>query len=170
MTSNSKSEGRFGKQDFVYVGADDIYLCPAGERLTYRFTNEEDGKTLRRYWTAACQGCAIKGRCTTGKERRISRWEHEAVLETVQARLHRNPDKMRVRRQTVEHPFGTIKSWMGSTRFQMKTLRHVGTEMALHVLAYNMKRVMRILGVGGLREAIREKGGPRNPTVAPVEP
>jgi hypothetical protein len=112
-------------------------------------------KTLRRYWTTACQACALKSKCTTGKERRISRWEHEAVLEAVQARLDRNPDKMRLRRQTVEHPFGTIKSWMGSTHFQMKTLKHVSTEMALHVLAYNMKRVMRILGVGGLMEAIR---------------
>jgi hypothetical protein len=116
---------------------------------------EEDGKTLRRYWTNACQGCALKGQCTTGKERRISRWKHEAVLEAVQTRLDRNPAKMRLRRQTVEHPFGTIKSWMGSTHFQMKTLKHVGTEMALHVLAYNMKRVMSILGVGGLIEAIR---------------
>ena len=96
-----------------------------------------------------------EGQLTTGKERRLSRWEHEAVLEAVQARLDRNPDKMRVRRQTVEHPFGTIKSWMGSTHFQMKTLKNVSTEMALHVLAYNMKRVMRILGVGGLIEAIR---------------
>jgi transposase len=155
MTSGAKAEGRFGKQDFVYVTDDDVYLCPAGERLTYRYTNEEDGKTLRRYWTTACQACALKSKCTTGRERRISRWEHEAVLETVQARLDRNPDKMRVRRQTVEHPFGTIKSWMGSTHFQMKTLKHVGTEMALHVLAYNMKRVMSILGVGGLMEAIR---------------
>jgi transposase len=154
MTSGAKAEGRFGKQDFVYVAEDDVYLCPAGERLTYRYTNEEDGKTLRRYWTTACSACALKDQCTTGKQRRISRWEHEAVIETVQARLDRNPDKMRVRRQTVEHPFGTIKSWMGSTHFQMKTLKHVGTEMALHALAYNMKRVMRILGVGGLMEAI----------------
>src|SRR6266567_458965 len=124
-------------------------------RVTYHYTNGEEGKTLRRYWTTACQGCALKSQCTTGKERRISRWEHEAVLEAVQARLDRNPTKMRLRRQTVEHPFGTIKSWMGSTHFQMKTLKHVSTEMALHVLAYNMKRVMRILGVGGLMEAIR---------------
>jgi hypothetical protein len=94
-----------------------------------------------RLLTTACQACcALKGQCTTGKERRISRWEHEAILEAVQARLDRSPDKMRVRRQTVEHPFGTIKSWMGSTHFQMKTLKHVSTEMALHVLAYNMKR------------------------------
>jgi len=155
MTSGLNAKGRFGKQDFVYVAADDVYLCPAGEQLIYHYTNEEDGKTLRRYWTNACQGCALKGQCTTGKERRISRWEHEAVLEAVQARLDRNPGKMRVRRQTVEHPFGTIKSWMGATHFQMRTLKHVSTEMALHVLAYNMKRVISILGVGGLMEAIR---------------
>jgi hypothetical protein len=109
---------------------------------------------LRRYSTKACQSCAIKHSCTTGKERRITRWEHEHVLEAVQRRLDEHPEKMRQRRETVEHPFGTIKSWMGSTHFQMKTLKHVGTEMALHVLAYNMKRVMRILGVGGLMEAI----------------
>src|SRR4051812_317083 len=155
MTSGLLAKGRFGKQDFVYVAADDVYLCPSGEQLTYHYTNEEDAKTLRRYWTNACQGCALKGQCTTGKERRISRWEHEAVLEAVQARLDRNPAKMRLRRQTVEHPFGTIKSWMGATHFQMKTLQHIGTEMALHVLAYNMKRVISILGVGGLMEAIR---------------
>jgi transposase len=154
LTSGAKAEGRFGKQDFVYVAKDDVYLCPAGERLTYRYTNEEGGKKLRRYWTTACQACALKSKCTTGRERRVARWEHEAILETVQARLDRNPDKMRVRRQTVEHPFGTIKSWMGSTHFQMKTLKHVGTEMALHVLAYNMKRVMRILGISGLMAAI----------------
>jgi hypothetical protein len=155
ITSGLNVKGRFGKQDFVYVVAEDVYRCPAGEQLTYHYTNEEDGKTLRRYWTTICQDCTLKSKCTTGKERRISRWKHEAVLEAVQARLDLNPAKMRLRRQTVEHPFGTIKSWMGSTHFQMKTLKNVGTEMALHVLAYNMKRVMRILGVGGLIEAIR---------------
>ena len=123
--------------------------------MTYRYTNEEDGKTLRRYWTMACQACALKAQCTPGKERRISRWEHEAVLETVQDRLDRNPDKMRVRRQTVEHPFGTIKAWMGATHFQMRRLTKVASEMALHVLAYNMKRVMRILGIGELMAAMR---------------
>jgi len=154
INSTAKAAGRFGKQDFVYVAEDDVYRCPAGERLTYRFTTEEAGKMLRRYWTTACETCALKAQCTPGKERRISRWEHEAVLETVQDRLDRNPDKMRVRRQTVEHPFGTIKAWMGATHFQMRTLPKVATEMALHVLAYNMKRVMRILGVGGLMAAM----------------
>jgi hypothetical protein len=131
-----------------------IYICPAGERLAYHYTTEENGLVLRRYWTNACQSCAIKHSCTTAKERRITRWEHEHILEAVQRRLDEHPEKMRQRRETVEHPFGTIKSWMGSTHFQMKTLKHVGTEMALHVLAYNMKRVMKILGVGGLMEAI----------------
>ena len=154
LTSGSKAKGRFGKQDFVYVAADDVYLCPAGERLVYRYTNVEKGRTLRRYWTNVCQACAIKHRCTTGKERRITRWEHEHVLEAVEKRLDEHPEKMRQRRETVEHPFGTIKFWMGSTHFQMKTLKRVGTEMALHVLAYNLKRVMNILGIGPLIAAM----------------
>ena len=135
QTSGSKAKGRFGKQDFVYLADEDVYRCPAGERLIYRFTNQENGLTLRRYWTSACQACAIKGQCTTGKQRRITRWEHEHVLEVVQQRLDEHPEKMRQRRETVEHPFGTIKYWMGATHFQMKTLKKVGTEMALHVLA-----------------------------------
>jgi hypothetical protein len=154
LTSNNKAKGRFVKQDFRYVTDEDAYLCPAGERLVYRYTNEEKGLTLRRYWTAACKGCAIKDRCTTGKERRIRRWEHEHVLEAVQQRLDEHPEKMRQRRQTVEHPFGTIKSWMGSTHFQMKTLKRVGTEMALHVLAYNLKRAMNIMGIAPLIAAM----------------
>ena len=155
MTSGSKAEGRFGKQDFAYRADEDVYVCPAGERLTHHFTNEERGKVLHHYWTSACKTCPIKDQCTTGVERRIKRWEHEAVLEAVQQRLDEKPEMMHLRRETVEHPFGTIKSWMGSTHFQMKTLRHVATEMALHVLAYNMKRVMAIMGVGPLMAAIR---------------
>ena len=154
MTSGAKAAGRFGKQDFVYVAAVDVYRCPAGERLTYRYTNVEDGKTLRRYWTSACKTCALKAQCTTGPERRISRWEHEAVLEKVQDRLDHNPGAMGIRRQTAEHPFGTIKYWMGATHFLTKRLPKVATEMALNVLAYNMKRVMAIIGVAGLLEAL----------------
>ncbi len=154
MTSNSKAAGRFGKQDFVYVAADDVYICPARERLTYRCTSEDAGKMMRRYWTDACKTCALKIKCTTGPERRVSRWEHEAVLETVQARLDHHPEKMTMRRQTAEHPFGTIKCWMGATHFLTKRLPKVATEMALNVLAYNIKRVMAILGVAGLLEAL----------------
>jgi len=154
QTSGSKAEGRFGKQDFVYEADADAYRCPAGERLPYRFTGEEDGKKLRRYWTSACKTCAMKSQCTTGPERRVSRWEHEAVLEKVQARLDHNPGAMALRRQTAEHPFGTIKCWMGATHFLTMTLPKVATEMALNVLAYNMKRVIAILGVGALMEAM----------------
>ena len=153
-TSGVKAKGRYGKQDFRYVAEDDVYICPAGERLVYRFTNVEEGRHLRRYWTSVCRDCAIKDQCTPGKERRVTRWEHEDVLDAVQRRLDENPDTMRVRRQTVEHPFGTIKSWMGSTHFQMRTLKRVGTEMALHVLAYNLKRVIAILGIGPLIAAM----------------
>jgi hypothetical protein len=154
MTSGAKAAGRFGKQDFVYVAAEDVYRCPAGERLTYRYTNVEDGKTLRRYWAGTRKTCALIAQCTTGAERRISRWEHEAVLEKVQDRLDHNPHAMGVRRQTAEHPFGTMKCWMGATHFLTKKLPKVATEMALNVLAYNMKRVMAIIGVGGLLEAM----------------
>ena len=155
MTSNSKAEGRFGKQDFRYMAEEDIYVCPAGERLTYHYTNEENGLVLRRYWTNACQSCAIKQSCTTGKERRITRWEHENLLEAVQRRLDEHPEKMRQRRETVEHPFGTIKARMGATHFLMKRLPKVATEMALHVLAYNLTRVMNIMGIQPLMAAIR---------------
>ena len=155
MTSNSKAEGRFGKQDFRYVAEEDIYICPAGERLAYHYTNEENGLVLRRYWTNACQSCAIKQSCTTGKERRVTRWEHERILEAVQRRLDEHPEKMRQRRETVEHPFGTIKARMGATHFLMKTLPRVAAEMALHVLAYNLTRVMNIMGPRRLIAAIR---------------
>jgi transposase len=129
MTSNAKAEGRFGKQDFRYVAEEDMYVCPTGEKLTYHYTTEENGLVLRRYWTNACQSCAIKHRCTTAKERRITRWEHETVLEAVQQRLDEHPEKMRQRRETVEHPFGTLKMRMGATHFLMKTLPRVASEM-----------------------------------------
>ena len=149
------SKGRFGKQDFVYLSDEDMYRCPAGEKLIYHYTNEENGLVLRRYWTNACQSCAIKQRCTTGKERRITRWEHEHLLEAVQKRLDNNPHAMRQRRATAEHPFGTLKMRMGATHFLMKRLSKVATEMALHVLAYNLTRVMNIIGIQPLMAAIR---------------
>jgi transposase len=155
MTSGLLAKGRFGKQDFRYVAQQDVYICPADETLPYRYTNEEHGMLLRRYWTNACQNCAIKQTCTSGKERRITRWEHEHVLEAMQRRLDEHPEKMRQRRETVEHPFGTIKDRMGATHFLMKTLPRVATEMALHVLAYNLTRVMNIMGVQPLLAGIR---------------
>jgi transposase len=154
QTSGSKAKGRFVKADFRYLADEDVYICPAGERLTYHYTNQEAGLTLRRYWTNACQHCAIKDRCTTGKERRVRRWEHEEVLEAVQRRLDENPQAMRQRRETVEHPFGTIKARMGATHFLMKRLKNVRTEMALSVLAYNLTRVMNIFGICPLIKAM----------------
>jgi transposase len=155
MTSGSKADGRFGKQDFVYLPEEDAYRCPAGEKLKYYYSNVERGLTLRRYWTTACHTCPLKNRCTTGPQRRITRWEHEDVLEAVQRRLDLNPGAMRQRREVVEHPFGTIKLRMGATHFLMKTLPKVTCEMALHVLAYNLTRVLNILGIQPLMAALR---------------
>jgi transposase len=154
LTSNNRAEGRFDKQDFIYVTEDDEYRCPAGERAIRRFTTLEAGLTIHKYWTSACPRCPIKAQCTTGDYRRITRWEHEAVLEAMQDRLDRQPEIMRVRRQTAEHPFGTLKLWMGASHFLTRTLKRVRTEMSLHVLAYNLKRVMRILGIGGMLTAL----------------
>jgi hypothetical protein len=155
MTSNAKAEGRFGKQDFRYVAEEDVYVCPAGERLAYSYTSEEKGLVVHRYATKACRHCAIKHDCTKGNERRIKRWEHEDILDAVQRRLDKHPEKMRQRRETVEHPFGTIKARMGATHFLMKTLPRVASEMALHVLAYNLTRVMNIMGIQPLMAAMR---------------
>lgn len=135
MTSNSKANGRFSKADFIYIHRDDEYQCPAGERLRWRQTTFEKGINTHQYWSDACSQCALKTKCTMGKERRVRRWEHEDVLERLQARLDRRPEKMTVRRRTVEHVFGTLKHWMGSTHFLTRRLENVSTEMSLHVLA-----------------------------------
>jgi transposase len=155
LTSGAKSEGRFGKQDFAYLADEDVYRCPAGEKLRYYYTNEENGQKLRNYWTNACRHCALKSRCTSATPRRIKRWEHEHVLEEAQERLDRNPDAMRTRREVVEHPFGTIKMRMGATHFLMKTLPKVATEMALAVLGYNLTRVINIVGVARMMDAVK---------------
>ncbi len=154
-TSGAKSAGRFGKPDFVYLAKDDAYRCPAGEKLAHHFTADEDGQKMRIYLTKACRTCPLKDQCTTANERRIKRWEHEHVVEAAQTRLDQNPQAMRVRRETVEHPFATLKMRMGATHFLMKTLPKVATEMALHVLAYNLTRVMNIVGIKPLLAAIR---------------
>ena len=160
MTSNAKSEGRFDKSDFIYIAKDDEYQCPAGERAIYRFSTYEKKSDLNAdlYWSSACPRCAMKAQCTPGDYRRIRRWEHEEVLERVQQRMDRKLDAMTLRRSTIEHVFGTLKHWMGSTHFLMKTMKHVGTEMSLHVLAYNLKRVIRVLGIAKTMKAMRLAG------------
>lgn len=155
MTSEARAEGRFDKSDFVYEPQTDTYRCPAGSRLIRRFARVENGYLIHRYWSSDCPRCPIKAQCTPSDYRRVSRWEHEAVLDAMQKRLDGKPRVMRIRRQTVEHPFGTLKFWMGARHFLMRTLEHVQTEMSLHVLAYNFKRVIQIVGMGTLMAAIR---------------
>jgi transposase len=155
LTSNAKAAGRFGKDDFVYLPDENAYRCPAGEILSYRFTRFEDGRTLHSYWTTKCGNCALKPKCTTGKERRVRRWEHEDVIDAMQKRLDAG-NAMTVRRRTVEHPFGTLKAWMGHTHFLMRGLQNVKTEMSLCVLAYNLKRMISLMGVQPLVAAVRE--------------
>jgi transposase len=155
LTSNSKADGRFDKRDFVYDAKRNEYICPAGERAIWRFSTVEDGMTLHKYWPSACPKCPMRSACTTSQYRRIGRWDREEVFDRVQQRLDRMPQAGKLRRQTVEHAFGTLKAWMGATHFQTKTLARVRTEMSLHVLAYNLKRVMQMMGVGPLVAAIR---------------
>ena len=156
QTSGAKAAGRFGKQDFVYLPDQDVYRCPAEALLPRHMTTVEKGLTLHRYWDrASCTGCGLKPQCTPSVERRVTRWEHEAVIDALQARMDLTPRAMRVRRRLVEHPFGTIKAWMGHTHFLTKRLPNVKTEISLHILAYNMKRVMAVLGTKPLMEAIR---------------
>lgn len=153
-TSNAKADGRFDKADFVYIKQDDEYQCPAGRRAILRMAREERGMMIHRYWSSACPNCAMKPQCTPSAYRRISRWEHEDVLDDVQHRLERSPESMTIRRRTVEHVFGTLKSWMGYTHFLTRRLAHVGAEMSLNVLAYNFKRVLRILGFKRMMKAM----------------
>ena len=155
LTSNARADGRFDKKDFVYNKRRDEYRCPAGQRAVWRFTTVEAGLTLHKYWSSACPRCPMRSACTPADYRRISRWEHEDVLDRMQARLDRMPQAGRLRRQTVEHAFGTLKSWMGATHFLTKTLPRVRTELSLHVLAYNLKRLIQMLGVQPLIAAIR---------------
>ncbi|MGB5718380.1 MAG: IS1182 family transposase, partial [Gammaproteobacteria bacterium] len=154
-TSDKRAKGLFGRKDFQYIPDRDEYRCPANERLIWRMTSERNELIIHSYWSSNCQACVLKSKCTTGKERRVTRWEHEAILEAMQDRLDCDPEIMRVRRQTVEHPYGTLKAWMGSTHFLTRTLKHVSTEMSLHVLAYNLKRVMNILGIKPLIQAMQ---------------
>jgi len=155
LTSNNRAKGQFGRDAFRYLAEEDAYECPAGERLSWHMQTEEKGRTLHLYWASNCQQCQIKEQCTSGLRRKLARWEHEEILDRAQLRLDRNPEVMRQRRATVEHPFGTLKAWMGSTHFLTRTLPRVNTEMSLHVLAYNLRRMLNLVGAKPLIEAIR---------------
>ena len=153
-TSGKRTKQQFTRSQFIYDAENDEYRCPAGERLVLRGTATDKGKTLLVYRTFKCPGCRLKAQCTPAKDRKIQRWEHEHALEAAEADLKRNPDAMRLRKQLVEHPFGTIKHWMGSTHFLMKGLPKVQAEMSLHVLAYNMRRAINVLGVAAILEQL----------------
>ena len=154
MTSGAKADGRFNIDAFIYDSAKNQYICPVGEALIWHYSYVEKGLKLHRYWSSKCQGCALKSQCTPSTERRVRRWEHEAVMEEMQDRLRNAPDMMRIRKRTVEHPFGTLKQWMGATHFLTRKLAGVSAEMSLNVLAYNLKRVMKIMGANGLMKAL----------------
>jgi transposase len=148
QTSANAKRGRFTNDDFIYDAEKDHYTCPAGAHLTRgKVRSDRRGHVDHYRNLTACSSCAFKTKCTFDKHKRLKRWEHEAALDKMQARLDRMPDAMTIRRQTVEHPFATLKAWMGSTHFLTKTLENVNTEMSLQVLAYNMKRMINILGV-----------------------
>ena len=156
LTSSSAKRGLFTRQDFVYDAEKDHYTCPAGEHLTRGLVRSDRRGDIDQYrHLTACFTCPLKPKCTPDKLKRIKRWKHERVLDAMQARLDRMPEAMGVRRQTVEHPFGTLKAWMGATHFLTRTLDKVRTEMSLNVLAYNLKRMITIVGVGPLMAAIR---------------
>jgi hypothetical protein len=155
QTSGNAKRGLFTVRDFIYDAENDRYTCPAGEFLTRGKVRSDRRDDMDHYRNlTACLTCGLKPRCTPDKFKRQKRWEHEAVLDRMQARLDRMPEAMTIRRQTVEHPFGTLKAWMGSTHFLTKTLEKVKTEMSLQVLAYNIKRMVNIFGVRPLMQAI----------------
>lgn len=133
-TYNAEADGRFDKADFIYDQQKKEYRCPACQALIWRFATVEKGMVNHRYWSSNCKGCLLREKCTPSQQRRVTRWEHQDVLDDMQMRLEQQTDAMRIRRCTVEHPFGTIKSWMGATHFLTKGLERVNTEMSLHVL------------------------------------
>ena len=156
-TSGSVKKGIFNRSRFKYDAARDVYICPANQELSHRLTGVENGMTMKRYSqnVPTCRACELKSQCSNSKQpRRIARWEHQSQLDQMDELMASMPDSMLIRKQTVEHPFGTIKSWMGLTHFLTKRLPNVTTEMSLHVLAYNLRRMMSILGPDKLIAAI----------------
>jgi len=157
LTSNNGARGFFPRSAFHYDAEADEYRCPANQVLTRRHRSIEKGMTIDTYYVSnpICRACELKSKCTTGPNRRVRRWEHEDVLEEMQAAMDQMPEIMTLRAQTVEHPFGTLKLWMGARHFLMKRLENVKTEMSLHVLAYNIRRMITLFGVPGLIQIVR---------------
>ena len=157
LTSANTQQGLYGKERFAYNAAQDCYRCPAGQELPYRSSGVELGRAIRYYRApvSVCRACALKAHCTRNQEaRRLSRWEHEGLLDAMQARLVAQPAKLKQRKALAEHPFGTIKRGMDAGYFLLRGLEKVRTEMSLTILAYNLKRVINILGVPKLLTAV----------------
>lgn len=154
-TSANRKRGLFAKEDFQYDPEKDCYWCPAGESLTFRFQTTEKKRDIKYYATPACAHCTIRHQCTSSKDgRRITRWVDEDLLDEMERRVRASPEKMKLRKQLAEHPFGTIKRPWNQGYFLTKGLENVGTEMSLTVLAYNIKRAINILGVPKMLEAL----------------
>ena len=158
LTSGNGANGFFPRSAFKYDAENNEYRCPADQILTYRHSSvDKQNMKMDTYYASSltCRDCELKSQCTVGVNRRMRRWEHEDVLEKSEEKLQSTPDAMTTRASTVEHPFGTIKLWTGSQHFLMKTLHNVRTEMSLNVLAYNLRRMISILGVKELIKAIQ---------------
>jgi len=155
-TSNSKAAGLYDRADFIYNPKTDSYRCPANQVLPYRRSRLEAGLNIGIYHAPnpVCAACSKKSKCTPSLHRRMRRWEHEHIVDQLDKRMANEPEQMKVRRATVEHPFGTIKSRMGHTHFLTRTIERVSTEMSLHVLSYNLTRVINLLGTDRLIKSI----------------
>ena len=154
-TSASRKRGLFSKDDFRYDPEQDCYWCPAGEQLSFRFQTTELRREIKYYTTPACRTCTLRLHCTTNQGgRRLTRWVHEDLLDEMQHRVRASPEKMKLRKCLAEHPFGTIKRAWNQGHFLTRGLPSVATEMSLTVLAYNLKRVIRVLGVPKMLEAL----------------
>jgi len=155
-TSINRKKGLFTKDDFHYISRSDCYICPAGKRLTFSFQGHELDRDIRYYATPECSRCLKRPQCTRKKSggRRITRLKEEWVLEDMERRNWLHPEKLKRRKEIVEHPFGTMKRSMNQGYFLMRGLNKVNTEMSLTVIAYNMKRVFNILGAKRMVRAL----------------
>jgi len=154
-TSANTARGLYGKSQFKYDAAKDVYVCPAGAALTYRFATYELGRELKYYRATGCKTCALKNRCTRNKANRtITREENEHLMEAMAARMRAQPHKFKLRKTLAEHPFGTIKRWFGYTHFLLKGLEKVRCEWSLTTLAYNLKRVLNLVSFEKLMTAV----------------
>jgi hypothetical protein len=149
--STAAHNGHFPKEQFSYDSEADVYLCPAGERLSPRyFSKDQDPPTIAYCNRAACRNCQLRDKCTKSAYRQITRYQNEAILERMPKRLAARPELLDIKRESVEHPFGSIKQWMNQGAFLMRRLDNVRGEFSLTALAYNIRRAITLVGVKGL--------------------